>query len=54
MDCSLQVSSVHRISQARIVEWVAILFWKQLPFDTFWDDTTIYILIMYISASLGH
>ena len=26
MDCSLPVSSVHRISQARILEWVAISF----------------------------
>ena len=24
MDCSLQGSSVHRISQARVLEWVAI------------------------------
>ncbi|KAM7248331.1 hypothetical protein CapIbe_000370, partial [Capra ibex] len=26
MDCSLPGSSVHGISQARILEWVAILF----------------------------
>ena len=26
MDCSLPVSSVHEISQARILEWVAISF----------------------------
>ena len=26
MDCSLQGSSIHRILQARILEWVALLF----------------------------
>ena len=26
MDCSLQGSSVHRISQARVLEWGAIAF----------------------------
>ena len=26
MDCSLSDSSVHRISQAKILEWVAISF----------------------------
>ena len=29
MDCSLPGSSVHRISQARVLEWVAIAFSKQ-------------------------
>ena len=28
MDCSPSVSSVHGIGQARILEWVAILFFK--------------------------
>ena len=28
VDCSPQGSSVHRIVQTRIVEWVAILFFK--------------------------
>ena len=31
MDCSLLVSSVHGISQARILEWIAISFSKSLP-----------------------
>ena len=33
MDCSLQGSSVHRILQARILEWVAISFSKNIPGD---------------------
>ena len=31
MDCSLPVSSVHGIFQARILEWVAIPFSRDLP-----------------------
>ena len=31
MGCSLPGSSVHGISQARILEWVAILFSRGLP-----------------------
>ena len=31
MDCSLPGSSVHGISQARILEWVAIPFSSDLP-----------------------
>ena len=31
MDCSLPGSSVHRIFQARVLEWVAIAFSKQQP-----------------------
>ena len=31
MDCSLPGSSVHRIFQARILEWVAISFSGDLP-----------------------
>ena len=31
MDCSSPGSSVHRISQARILEWVAISFSRDLP-----------------------
>ena len=31
MDCSLPGSSVHGILQARILEWVAILFSRDLP-----------------------
>ena len=31
MDCSLAGSSVHGIFQARILEWVAISFSKDLP-----------------------
>ena len=31
MDCSLPGSSVHGISQARILEWVAISFSRDLP-----------------------
>ena len=31
MDCSLQGSSVHEIFQARVLEWVAISFSRDLP-----------------------
>ena len=31
MDCSLSVSSVHGILQARILEWVAISTFRDLP-----------------------
>ena len=31
MDCSLSDSSVHRISQAKILEWVAISFSRVSP-----------------------
>ena len=31
MDCNLLGSSVHRISQARILEWVAIPSFRYLP-----------------------
>ena len=31
MDCSLQASSAHGILQARMLEWVAILFSRNLP-----------------------
>ena len=31
MDCSLPVSSVHGIFQARVLEWVAISFSRDLP-----------------------
>ena len=31
MDCSLQGSSIHGISQARVLEWVAIAFSHHLP-----------------------
>ena len=29
MDCSPEVSSIHEISQARILEWVAISMYKE-------------------------
>ena len=31
MDCSLPGSSVHGICQARVLEWVAIAFSKEVP-----------------------
>ena len=31
MDCSLPGSSVHGISQARILEWIAISYSRDLP-----------------------
>ena len=31
MDCSPQDSSVHEISQAKLLEWVAISFSRDLP-----------------------
>jgi len=33
MDCSLPGSSIHRIFQARVLEWVAIAFSVELPYD---------------------
>ena len=38
MDCSLTVSSVHGISQARLLEWVAISFSRESspPRDHTW------------------
>ena len=38
MDCSLQHSSVHRIFQARVLEWVAIFFSRgsSQPRDRTW------------------
>ena len=33
MDCSLPGSSVHRIFQARVLEWVAIAFSKEIIGD---------------------
>ena len=42
MDCSLPGSSVHRISQSRILEWVAISFskWSSQPRDQTWISCT--------------
>ena len=40
MDCILPGSSVHGISQARILEWVAI------PFSFLFDYFILYILIL--------
>ena len=31
MDCSLPVSSVHEIFQARVLEWGAINRWRNIP-----------------------
>ena len=36
MDCSLVGSSVHRIFQARILEWVAISFLRESPWPRDW------------------
>ena len=33
MDCSLQGSSIHGIFQARVLEWGAIAFSVELPYD---------------------
>ena len=33
MDCSPPGSSIHRILQARVLEWVAIAFSEELPHD---------------------
>ena len=38
MDCSLPVSSVHGIFQARVLEWVAIAFSKTLGFPKYLTD----------------
>ena len=31
MDCSLSGSSVHGIFQARVLEWIAVSFFRDLP-----------------------
>ena len=33
-------STAHGILQARTLEWVAIPFFKELPFDSSWDDNS--------------
>ena len=47
-------STAHGILQARTLDWVAISFSKELPFDSFRNDTHIFLLFMCISGSLGH
>ena len=32
MDCSLPGSSIHGIFQARVLEWIAIFFSRDLPY----------------------
>ena len=44
MDCSLPGSSVHGISQARVLEWGAIAFSENGPRHTFLDCDDIAIL----------
>ena len=48
-DCSLPASSIHRISQARILEWVAISFFGGLP-NTQIEPASPALLV----ASLSH
>ena len=40
MDCSLPVSSVHGILQARLLEWVAISFFRDLTVSNFLESIT--------------
>ena len=52
MDCSLPDSSVHGISQARILEWVAISFFRGSSWP--WDGTRIFCIgrqILYHRAT---
>ena len=48
MDCSLLGSSVHGILQARILEWVAISFFRDLP-DSGLKPTLGKSLICFVS-----
>ena len=48
MDCSLQVSSVHGITQARILKWVAISFSRESSWLRDWTH------VSYISALAGN
>ena len=66
MSCSPPASSVHGISQARILQWVAVSFsrgsswsrdWTQVSciaggFFTVW--TTIWAILMWIHVSINH
>ena len=45
MDCSLSGSSIHGISQERILEWVAISFSENLTIYEFMEKKNIYIYI---------
>ena len=53
MDCSLPGSSVHRILQARILEWVAIPFSRESSIVNFSSNLPLSISSIPSSANLG-
>ena len=48
LDCSLPGSSVHLISQARILEWVAIFFPKRLLLNICLKEMKTHVLTKLI------
>ena len=52
MDCSLSGSSIHGLSQARVLEWVAIAFSNKTwnPFKRILDDCGSYGLHQWLSG----
>ena len=54
MKCSLPVSSVHGIFQARVLEWVAIAFCKHHIYDTVITITIRPISVVHIYFSITH
>ena len=54
MDCSLPVSSIHEIFQARVLEWVAMAF--SIEYDAVFlrIDLCIYIQIRVLGPELVH
>ena len=57
MDCSLSSSSVHGISQARILEWVAVSFSPSTqelnPCLLHWQVNSLLLSITYLSTNLS-
>ena len=54
MDCSSPGSSVHGILQARILEWVAILFFRGCVLDFFFFSITLNIAQFYCGEGSGN
>ena len=53
IECSLPVSSVHGIFQARILEWVAIIFSRDLPHPGLNSGLLHYRQILYCLSHQG-
>ena len=53
MDCSPPGSSVHRISQARILEWVAISFSRETSWPRAWTHISCFGKEIFTTEPLG-